>query len=254
MKIQFMSDLHLEFENEHTAWEDRLTPPSGGADVLVLAGDIHVGTKAWEWINKAAKNYKKVFFVYGNHEFYNHDMEQVRSLFPDMLDSNVTVMDNAVEEFEGVNFIGTTLWANMQDIAFYSMNDSRIIYDGKGTDFSEYANKPLALSTVHGMFAANSNFIMNNVKKDMKNVVITHHAPSFEMINTERYANSAMNTGYATKLVEFMDEGEVNLWISGHTHGAMDKVINGVRCVSNCRGYVGYESADNFDPNKIVEV
>jgi len=251
MKIQFMSDLHLEFEkNIHKSL--KLPVPSGGADVLVLAGDIHVGTEAWEWINKAAKNYKKVFFVYGNHEFYNHDINQVRSLFPPMLASNVTVMDNAVEEFEGVNFIGTTLWANMQDRAFYAMNDSRIIYTSAALPYE--GRKNLTLENVHDMFVENSNFIFANTKADMKNVVITHHAPSFEMIDTRRYQDNSMNTGYATDLLSLMDEGEVDLWISGHTHGAMDKVINGIHTVSNCRGYVGYDPTPDFDPKKIVEI
>ena len=41
MKIRILSDLHLEFQD----W----TPPESDADVVVLAGDIHVGTRGIDW-------------------------------------------------------------------------------------------------------------------------------------------------------------------------------------------------------------
>jgi len=59
MKIQVMSDLHLEFG----AFEI----PRTDADVIVLAGDIHVGIKAIDWIKNQTK---PVIYVLGNHEYY----------------------------------------------------------------------------------------------------------------------------------------------------------------------------------------
>jgi hypothetical protein len=41
MRIRVLSDLHLEFKD----WK----PPKADADVVVLAGDIHVGVKGIEW-------------------------------------------------------------------------------------------------------------------------------------------------------------------------------------------------------------
>ena len=38
LRIQYMSDLHLEFRDNHG-----FIPDDVGADVLVLAGDIHLG-------------------------------------------------------------------------------------------------------------------------------------------------------------------------------------------------------------------
>ena len=45
MKIQYMSDLHLEFEGE-----DNMSVPEVFGDVLVLAGDIQVGIRSADWI------------------------------------------------------------------------------------------------------------------------------------------------------------------------------------------------------------
>jgi predicted phosphodiesterase len=61
MRIRVLSDLHLEFRE----WN----PPKADADVVVLAGDIHVGVKGIEW---ARRSFPAIPIVYvpGNHEFY----------------------------------------------------------------------------------------------------------------------------------------------------------------------------------------
>ncbi|MBQ9661054.1 MAG: metallophosphoesterase [Bacteroidales bacterium] len=73
MKIQYASDLHLEFEQNGRYIEQ------GGiksvADVLVLAGDVsYLGDRKmwkrpfWDW---CAENFQETFVVLGNHEFYS---------------------------------------------------------------------------------------------------------------------------------------------------------------------------------------
>jgi hypothetical protein len=61
MKIQVLSDLHLEFAP--------LEIPDVGADVVVLAGDIDIGLKGVRFaIDKLAG--RRVIYVAGNHEYY----------------------------------------------------------------------------------------------------------------------------------------------------------------------------------------
>jgi hypothetical protein len=45
MKIRVLSDLHLEF------WD--WVPPKSDADIIVLAGDIHVGVRGVEWARRS---------------------------------------------------------------------------------------------------------------------------------------------------------------------------------------------------------
>ena len=65
MKLHILSDLHTEFAD--------FDPPETGADVVVLAGDIGVGTDGIEW---AARQYSETPAVYvsGNHEYYEYDI------------------------------------------------------------------------------------------------------------------------------------------------------------------------------------
>lgn len=74
MKIQYMSDLHVEFQENSRYLKNNELPVTG--DVLVLAGDIlylrdKVAplTKFWKW---ASGNYRQVLIVPGNHEYYNY--------------------------------------------------------------------------------------------------------------------------------------------------------------------------------------
>lgn len=74
MRIQYMSDLHLEFQENSRYLKHNELPVTG--DVLVLAGDIFYLkdkiaplTKFWKW---ASENYRQVLIVPGNHEYYNY--------------------------------------------------------------------------------------------------------------------------------------------------------------------------------------
>jgi len=45
--------------------------PPTDADVVVLAGDVHVGVEGRAWIKTQFPG-KPVVYVLGNHEFYQH--------------------------------------------------------------------------------------------------------------------------------------------------------------------------------------
>lgn len=62
MKIQILSDLHLEFGVSSALNFDK-------ADIVILAGDTHLGIKGIEWVKKYIPN-KKVIYLLGNHEYY----------------------------------------------------------------------------------------------------------------------------------------------------------------------------------------
>jgi hypothetical protein len=49
MKIQVVSDLHQEFGFMDIFFE--------GADLVILAGDINLGTKGIEWITQLARKF-----------------------------------------------------------------------------------------------------------------------------------------------------------------------------------------------------
>ncbi len=65
MKLHVLSDLHTEFSG--------FDPPDTDADIVMLAGDIGIGTGGIDW---AVQRYTDVPVVYvpGNQEYYGHDI------------------------------------------------------------------------------------------------------------------------------------------------------------------------------------
>ena len=125
MKIQVMSDLHLEF--------GAFDIPATDADVIVLAGDIHVGVKAIDWIKKQSD--KPVIFVLGNHEYYGQKFPDLQEkISEECEDTNIHFLENDSVTIDGVRFLGSTLWTDFklldsQELSMYEaelcMNDFR---------------------------------------------------------------------------------------------------------------------------------
>ena len=80
MKIQYASDLHLEFSENYSFLKRNPLKPVG--DILVLAGDIgylnddnYRSHSFWDW---ASDNFSQVIVVVGNHELYKYyDLTQM---------------------------------------------------------------------------------------------------------------------------------------------------------------------------------
>ena len=69
LKIQFFSDIHLEFRNFDISATD--------ADVIAAAGDIGVGVQGIEWLQQCKK---PIVYVAGNHEVDDYAINKTRML------------------------------------------------------------------------------------------------------------------------------------------------------------------------------
>ena len=240
LKVQYMSDLHLEFGD--------MQVPDVAGDVLVLAGDIGVGDSAVKWINKCALVFKDVIYICGNHEFYHQDMPKLLYDFRvnTVWEPNVHFLNNNTITIKGVKFAASTLWADMTNNAFFSMNDSRII---------NYAGERMSFFKVKALHQESMMFLQDNIDAD---VFITHHCPSIKSINQNRYPDDTINSGYYTNILNKFADCNVKHWICGHTHSALKYKEKGITVYNNCRGYInrstGKCEVKDFNPNAIFEV
>ena len=235
MEIQYLSDVHLEFMSK---------PPKIKvmADVLCLAGDIGYPFSGIyrEFLKKMNTDFKKVFIIAGNHEYYNsdkystHTMDEVNTMIHSIIInhnlSNITFLNNSSELYEDVLFVGTTLWSNIQS---QNMNDICLMNDFKQIEGLTYDTYKL-------LHLKSCSFIADTlalVKKDKqaKIVMITHHLPSFNLID-EKHAFSDTNCFYASNCDKYFVE-PIKAWIYGHTHTPNKTVINNIKFVCNPKGY-----------------
>lgn len=80
LKIQYMSDLHLEFKDNQEYFKYHPISPSG--DILVLAGDINYLSDyntdyMQKWFRQLSDMFLEVFIIPGNHEFYLSEDDEV---------------------------------------------------------------------------------------------------------------------------------------------------------------------------------
>ena len=99
-----MSDLHLEF--------GVVEVPRCTADVVVLAGDIHVGDKGLAWAQHTFPE-QQVVYVLGNHEYYGNLFHRLALELAGLArGTNVHVLERGTVEIDGVCFLGCTLWTD----------------------------------------------------------------------------------------------------------------------------------------------
>ena len=98
MRIQYASDLHLEFADNRDLLERRNGMLPEG-DVLVLAGDVSylgdikmIRRPFFDW---CAEHFQETFIVPGNHEFYGrYDIGQTLADYEYKYRENVRYLNN----------------------------------------------------------------------------------------------------------------------------------------------------------------
>lgn len=197
MKIQYASDLHLEFPENKKYMESHPLQPT--ADILILAGDIvpfAVMDKYKDFFDYLDTNWKHVYWIPGNHEYYNSDINFREIMFEEGIREHVKLLNNKVATYGNVRIIFSTLWSHISPaneiIVSNQLNDFRTIRDR-----SQY----LTTEKYNSLHRESLNFIktMFKVPHKGKTVVVTHHVPTF-MHYPEAYKGDALNEAFATEL------------------------------------------------------
>lgn len=255
MKIQYCSDLHLEFRENLRMMNAKDPVLDVAGDVLVIAGDVgYLSDKnvehlrLWKWMSE---NYRQVLMVAGNHEFYNHgDIAAMGDSWEKKFLPNVGYYHNKVIRIGTTDFILSTLWTRISPLdemmVQAGMNDYRQIL---------YNRHRLTAKDITDEFEKNFTFIQKSVETSdaEKIVVVTHHLPTFASID-KRYAGDPLNVAFATELGNYIADSRINAWIYGHAHHQTDLMIGNTHLVSNPLGYVFCGENTNFDDSAVIEV
>lgn len=252
--VYILSDLHLEFAD----W----TPDPAAiaaADLIVLAGDIGVGTTGLYW---AARSFpgKPVVYVAGNHEFYGGNISRTSvELRATARDLGITYLDNSEQRFEFPGYpplrvLGATLWTDFLLFGRDRLAEALQAAKARISDFG-----CITFGTTGWMLPAQSAilhqasvaWLTDRLAEsfDGTTLVVTHHLPSWQVI-AERYQDDILSPAFASNLDQLIKQAD--MWICGHSHSCFDRRIGACRVVSNQRGYPG--ESTGWHPNLVLPI
>lgn len=253
MKIFYGSDLHLEHERRDSHTIENI--PSG--DLLILAGDVfspwmnNLGPAA-VFFEQVSEKFKQVVYVAGNHEHYQGFFTDTHAEIEKFLSpfDNIHLLNGEAIDYEGFSLFGCTLWTDargrhpevMWDMT-QGMNDYDIVHFSQDTN-GYYGSRPVKLrpddtvneNDYHRQLLRS--FLERCAERQVKPVIVTHHAPSWECVEPE-YRLDNLSYAYANTGLDSLlaDAGEF-IWIHGHMHkrDSIDLFDGVVLC--NARGYI----------------
>jgi predicted phosphodiesterase len=239
-RIRIVSDLHLEMCSrdrinkirKELFYKHIVTENGEKVNNLALLGDIGDPTKTEyrDFIQEASCNYRNVFLLAGNHEYYSESpMMDTNSIIRKMTfslpNSNVHFLNNQSFQLDDRLILGSTLWSEIQNPeAPKRLNDFHRIHE-----FTSEINNNLHKKSVK--------YLSKQLKDHPKSIVLSHHAPLMKGTSNPIYECTNMKTCFATDLSDLVKQTSV--WAFGHTHWQCDFIFEGSRVVSNPIGYPG---------------
>jgi Icc-related predicted phosphoesterase len=251
VKIQYCSDLHLEFEQNN---KFLLTNPiSVCGDILILAGDIvplHDEFLNNPFFSLISEKFREVFWVPGNHEYYYNNISDYGSSFNIKVHDNIRIVNNIVLQIEGIRFIFSTLWSRI------SRANEKIIEQGV-SDFECITNnsKKFRVADFNRLHDESLSFLRQSLtERADKTVVITHHLPS-SLCDSHVHNASPIKEAFCVDLTDYIEESNANFWIYGHSHYNQKPLIVGKTILlTNQLGYIHLNEHDSFKQNAYFSI
>jgi predicted phosphodiesterase len=281
MKIQLLSDLHLEV---HPHFVPVAAP---GADLLILAGDIgsyQRGSLLSDSDFGLARFSPRhgwpvpVLFVPGNHEYDQQDFDEAHARLRDCCERlGIVFLERSIVDVrqllasdcalaQPVRFIGTTLWSD-----FDALQNSDPMTPSPDPDLLQrhkamraanfYLNKAATTRNGQSMLAEQLReqalicqaWLRQALAEPFEGqtVVVTHFAPSL-LSGDPRYGVTPGTAGFCNSLDTLLTQ--VQVWLHGHLHCPSDYVKNGCRVVANPLGYARKGEQALFNPELCLQI
>ena len=252
MKIQYCSDLHLEFPENQTFLRSNPLKPAG--DILILAGDIVPFAemdKHPDFFNYLADHFETTYWLPGNHEYYHSDASERTGTFNEKIRSNVALINNESVKVNNTKLIFSTLWSHISPA-----NEWKIQKNMSDFHVISYQGQRFSAGIFNQLHQESKAFLVSAIQDsaDCERIVVTHHVPT--MVNyPERYNGSLLNEAFVVELAELIESSGIEYWMYGHTHvNTPDFELGGTHMLTNQLGYVEYNEHQYFDIAKTIAI
>jgi predicted phosphodiesterase len=244
LALDLISDLHLDY------WEPGTEPDwakGKSAGLLVVAGDISRNhDQAVETLEKLAKLYRHVIFIDGNHEHkgsYLHPEVAPAALKPRLAKiSNLTYLHDDVYVENGVAFVGRNGWWDFKLAEPHFSRGKARRRMARKLGVQEAAVKIFAKAAKQDAEILAGRIAKLQARDDVTSiVVVTHTIPRRELLSAgllrdKAYKAARRGSSALEKLERADKKRKIRAWLFGHQHEPEDRVIDGIRFLSNPRG------------------
>jgi hypothetical protein len=271
VKIQLMSDLHLE---GHPSYAPQ---PAPEAEMLVLAGDIgsyQRGSRLQDSDFALARFSPRhgwpvpVLYVPGNHEYDALDFDETHARLRETCERlGITWLEREEHVVGDVRFVGTTLWADFDALVRQPGSPEPTVHEQLTQRHKAYraANYYLSKAAAqrHGrpMLAEEwreqalvcEAWLRDALARPFAGttVVVTHFAPSLRSADP-RYGVTPATAGFCNSLEDLL--AQARFWLHGHLHCQHDYVQSGCRVVANTLGYASKGEQEGFREQFVLDL
>mgnify|MGYP000117108522 FL=1 len=212
MEFQIYSDLHIEEYDDYP----RLPVLK---DYLILAGDIgKIGHRPFtQFLHYVNNNWKKVFYVLGNHEYYDNYLtyielkEMYKNLFKNF--NNIILLDKKKVELNNIEILGCTLWSYYPSRAPDNyVNYLQNIKEKKNHLFINDLSK----DSYNKMNMEDKQWLLENYNPKKKTIIITHYPLRFNGTTHKKWENEIYKSIFANEIN--IVTNNILYCVSGHTH------------------------------------
>ena len=252
MRLQLLSDLHLETE-------DFEPTPAPDAELLVLGGDID---STWQGLARFRGWPVPVVMVAGNHEF---DRRELTTAWPELRahcqQLGITLLERerlVVADARGrrIRFVATVRWcdfdlfgdagrAKAMRAAGYFMHVMR----------SSRHRQPFGAEAARDEALACRAWLAEELAASPRDwdatVALTHFGPSLRSADP-RYGAQSGTASFCNADDDLLPFADV--WIHGHLHCRHDYRVGNTRVVCNARGHARKGEAEGYDGQLVIEV
>lgn len=251
-KLQFASDLHLEFSANKKFLKQHPLQPLG--EVLVLGGDIVPFTeidKHLDFFSYVADHFETTYWLPGNHEYYHFDIAKKSGVLNDRIRNNVFLVNNTSVVHGKVKLIFSTLWSKISPA-------NQWLIEKKLSDFLLIKHRGFRFSAekYNHLHEESLIFIQNELgtAKAEKVAVFTHHCPTF-LNYPKQYKGDVLNEAFAVELHDLIETSEIACWGYGHHHNNTPEfTIGNTKLITNQLGYVQLNEHRLFEVNKCIDL
>ena len=241
MQFDLISDLHVEHwpEDKQIQWAGL-----GTSLIAVIAGDVSRDlTLAYKTIVNISQHYRHVIYLDGNHEHagrgaINSRRADIAEMFRKY--KNITYLFRDSVVLDDTAFIGCNGWYSY-DLCEPMMSKQecfhRLVDSGKDQDLL-FEQWEMAMEDAEHMSRRISMCTKDPSIK--KIVLVTHTIPNNKLAmmpdSNSIHTMGEQGSTFLESVTAHDTNNKTKVWAFGHLHVPMDRMIDGIRYVSNPRG------------------